>query len=134
MKGGGITVGGVAFSGREAAMDLARIHLPPNTYQCIGGMVYALSLISKVVVHQEDMMKREEHGERVKRTPMQSVQVLLVHTSYPPVRTLAKYATRPPPWEPKRHAKHSILLGYHQVALPHRSDADGGVEAARLRA
>jgi hypothetical protein len=33
MKGGGITVGGVRFSGREAAMDWARIHLPPNTYQ-----------------------------------------------------------------------------------------------------
>jgi len=27
-----------------------------------------------------------------------------------------------------------ILLGYHQVALPHRPDVDGGVEAARLRA
>ena len=90
MKGGGITVGGVAFSGREAAMDLARIHLPPNTYQCIGGMVYALCLISKAVVHQEDMMKREEHGECVKRTPMQSAQVLLVHTSYPPVLDGAK--------------------------------------------
>jgi hypothetical protein len=51
MKGGGITVGGVAFAGREAAMDWARIHLPPNTYQCIGGMVYAMCLISEAVVH-----------------------------------------------------------------------------------
>jgi hypothetical protein len=32
MKGGSITVGGVRFSGREAAMDWAQIHLPPNTY------------------------------------------------------------------------------------------------------
>ena len=87
-------VGGVAFSGREAAMDWARTHLPPNTYQCIGGMVYALCLISKAVVHQEDMMKREEHGERVKRTPMQSAQVLLVHTSYPPVLDGAKSVQR----------------------------------------
>jgi hypothetical protein len=31
MKGGSITVGGVIFSGREAAMDWAQIHLPPNT-------------------------------------------------------------------------------------------------------
>ena len=85
MKGGGITVGGVTFSGQEAAMDWARIHLPPNTYQCIGGMVYAMCLISEAVVHQEDMMKREEHGERVKRTFMQSAQVLSVHTAYPPV-------------------------------------------------
>ncbi len=30
-------------------------------------------------------MKREEHGERVKHTFMQSAQVLSVHTSYPPV-------------------------------------------------
>ncbi len=44
-------------------MDWAQIHLPPNTYQCIGGMIYAMCLISKAVVHQEDMMKREEHGE-----------------------------------------------------------------------
>ena len=94
MKGGGITVGGVAFSGREAAMDWARIHLPPNTYQCIGGMVYAMCLISEAVVHQEDMMKREEHGERVKRTPMQSAQVLSVHTSYPPVLDGAKSVQR----------------------------------------
>ena len=85
MKGGGITVGGVTFSGQEAAMDWARIHLPPNTYQCIGGMVYAMCLILEAVVHQEDMMKREEHGERVKRTFMQSAKVLSVHTAYPPV-------------------------------------------------
>ena len=94
MKGGGITVGGVAFSGREAAMDWARIHMPPNTYQCIGGMVYAMCLISEAVVHQEDMMKREEHGERIKRTPMQSAQVLSVHTSYPPVMDGAKSVQR----------------------------------------
>ena len=31
MKGGGITVGGVTFSGQEAVMDWAQIHLPPNT-------------------------------------------------------------------------------------------------------
>jgi hypothetical protein len=68
--------------------------MPPNTYQCIGGMVYAMCLISKAVVHQEDMMKREEHGERVKRTPMQSAQVLLVHTSYPPVLDGAKSVQR----------------------------------------
>ena len=85
MKGGGITVGGVRFSGREAAMDWARIHLLPNTYQCIGGLVYAMCLISEAVVHQEDMMKQEKHGERVKRTFMQSAHVLLVHTVYPPV-------------------------------------------------
>ena len=94
MKGGGITIGGVVFAGREAAMDWARIHLPPNTYQCIGGMVYAMCLISEAVVHQEDMMKREEHGERVKRTPMQSAQVLSVHTSYPPVLDGAKSVQR----------------------------------------
>jgi hypothetical protein len=90
MKGGGITVGGVRFSGREAAMDWARINLSPNTYQCIGGMIYAMCLISEAVVHQEDMMKWEEHGKRVKRTFMQLVQVLLVHTSYPPVLDGAK--------------------------------------------
>ena len=94
MKGGGISVGGVAFLGRKEAMDWAHIHMPPNTYQCIGGMVYAMCLISKAVVHQEDMMKREEHGERVKRTPMQSAQVLLVHTSYPPVLDGAKSVQR----------------------------------------
>jgi hypothetical protein len=94
MKGGGITIGGVAFAGRASAMDWARIHLPPNTYQCIGGMVYAMCLISEAVVHQEDMMKREEHGERVKRTPMQSAQVLSVHTSYPPVLDGAKSVQR----------------------------------------
>ena len=33
LKGGNIKVGGVTFSGREAAMDWARIPLPPNTYQ-----------------------------------------------------------------------------------------------------
>jgi hypothetical protein len=90
MKGGGITVGGVRFSGQEAAMDWAQIHLPPNTYQCIGGMIYAMFLIFKAVVHQEDMMKWEEHSERVKRTFMQSAQVLSVHTSYPPVLDGAK--------------------------------------------
>jgi hypothetical protein len=94
MKGGGITVGGGVFSGQEAAMDWAGIHLPPNTYQCIRGMNYAMCLISEAVVHQEDMMKREEHGERVKRTFMQSAQVLSVHSSYPPVLDGAKAVKR----------------------------------------
>jgi hypothetical protein len=71
-------------------MDWAWIHLPPNTYQCIGGMIYVMCLISEAVVHQEDMMKREEHDERVKRTFMQSAQVLSVHTAYPPVLDGAK--------------------------------------------
>ncbi len=75
-------------------MDWARLHLPPGTYQCIGGMVCAMCLISKAVVHQEDMMKKEEHGEQVKRTFMQSAQVLLVHTSYPPVLDGAKATKR----------------------------------------
>jgi hypothetical protein len=87
-------VGRGRFSRQEAAMDWVRIHLPPNTYQCIGGMVYAMCLISEAVVHQEDMMKRKEHGERVKRTFMQSAQVLLVHTSYPPVSDGVKSVKR----------------------------------------
>jgi hypothetical protein len=52
IKGGGITVGGVRFSSREAAMDWAMIHLPPNTYYCIGRMIYTMYLISEAVVHQ----------------------------------------------------------------------------------
>ncbi len=42
-------------------------------------------LISEAVIHQEDMMKQEEHGERIKCTFMQLAQVLSVHTAYPPV-------------------------------------------------
>jgi hypothetical protein len=75
-------------------MDWARLHLPPDTYQCIGGMIYAMCLISEAVVHQEDMMKREEHGARVKHTFMQTAQVLSVFTSYPPVLAGAKGATK----------------------------------------
>ena len=33
-------MGGVKFPGQEVAMDWAWIHLLPNTYQCIPGMVY----------------------------------------------------------------------------------------------
>jgi len=76
-------IGGVNFTEKEAAMGWAHLHLPPGSYQCIGGMIYAMCLISEAIVHQEDMMKREEHGEWVKRTFMQSAQVLSVHTSYP---------------------------------------------------
>jgi hypothetical protein len=94
MKGGSITIGGVVFLGREAAINWARLHLPPNTYQCIGGMDYMMCLISKAVVHQEDMMKRKEHREHVKRMFMQSAQGLLVHTSYPPMLDGAKSAKR----------------------------------------
>ena len=64
--------------------------MPPNTYQCIGSMIYDLCLITEAVVHPEDMMKREDHRERVKRTPMQLAQVLSVHTSLPPVLDGAK--------------------------------------------
>jgi hypothetical protein len=54
----------------------------------------AMRLISEAVVHQEDMMKCKKHGELVKRTFMQSAQVLLVHTLYPPVLDGAKSAKR----------------------------------------
>ena len=87
-------MGGVTFSGQEATMDWARIHLPPNTYQCIRGMNYTMCLISESVVHQEDMMKRGAHGEQVKRTFMQSAQVLSVHSLYPPVLDGAKVGKR----------------------------------------
>ena len=94
MKGRGITVGGIRFSGQEAAMDWARIYLPPNTYQCIGGMIYAMCLISEAMVNQEDMMKREEHRECIKCTFIQLAQVLSVHTAYPPVLDGAKAVQR----------------------------------------
>ncbi len=50
-----------------------------------------------------------------------------VHKSY---RTLARYATRPPPWGPKRHANNNItrqLTG----ALPPHPDAGSGVVQVR---
>ena len=53
-----------------------------------------MCLISEAVVHQEDTMKREEHGEHVKRTFIQLAQVLLVHSSYPPVLDGAKAVKR----------------------------------------
>ena len=43
-----------------------------------------MCLISEAVVHQEDMMKWEEHGDWVKHTFMQLAQVLYLYTSYPP--------------------------------------------------
>ena len=42
----------INFTGKEAAIGWARLHLPPGSYQCIGGMVYAMCLISDAVVHQ----------------------------------------------------------------------------------
>ena len=51
-------------------------------------MIFAMCLISEAVVHQEDMMKWEEHGDWVKHTFMQSAQVLYLYTSYPPSPTI----------------------------------------------
>ena len=110
MKGGGITVGGVIFSGQEAAMDWARIHLPPNTYQCIGGMNCVMCLILEAVVHQEDVGP----GARVSPAPPQgwtSRSVCLSHADtggstsgrwvlavwYPPGHPLVEPLT----WEPR---------------------------------
>ncbi len=94
MKGGGIKIGGVNFTGREAAMDWARIHLPLGFYLCIGGLVYAMCLISEAVIHQEDMVKRKEHGDQVMKTFMQSVQCHSVLMSYPPVLKWARSIKR----------------------------------------
>jgi hypothetical protein len=75
VKRGGVMVGGVTFSDQEVAMDWAWIHLPPNIYQCIAGMVYAMCLMLEAVVHQEDMMKHDKHWERVQGTFIESAQV-----------------------------------------------------------
>ena len=85
LKGGGITLGGVEFDGRDACIAFAREHLIGDlTYHCIPSLMYALCMTSEEVVYKSDMHSNEIHAARTARNPMQSAVVLSVNTIIPP--------------------------------------------------
>ena len=86
LKGGGITLGGVKFDGKDACIAFAREHLTGDlTYHCIPSLMYALCMPSKEVVYKSNMMSDEIHAARTACNPMQSAVVLSVNTIIPPV-------------------------------------------------
>jgi len=86
LKGGGITLGGVEFVGKEACIAFAREHPTGDlTYHCIPSLMYALCMTSEEVVYKSDMQSNEIHAARTARNPMQLAVVLSVNTIIPPV-------------------------------------------------
>ena len=86
LKGGGITLGGVEFDGKDACIAFAREPLTGDlTYHCIPSLMYPLCMPSEEVVHESDMMSDEIHVARMACNPMQSAVVLSVNTIIPPV-------------------------------------------------
>ena len=86
LKGGGITLGGVEFDGRDACIAFAREHLTGDlTYHCIPSLMYALCMTSEEVVYKSDMQSDKIHAARTARYPMQSAVVPSVNTIIPPV-------------------------------------------------
>jgi hypothetical protein len=86
IKGGGITLGGIEFDGKDACIAFAREHLTGDlTYHCIPSLMYALCMTSEEVVYKNDMQSDEIHAARTARNPMQSAVVLSVTTIIPPV-------------------------------------------------
>ena len=86
LKGGGITLVGVEFDGKDACIAFAREHLTRVlTYHCIPSLMYALCMPSKEVVYKSDMLSDEIHVARTACNPLQSAVVLSVNTIIPPV-------------------------------------------------
>ena len=86
LKGGGISLGGFEFDGKESCIAFAREHLTGDlTYHCIPSLMYALCMTSEEVVYKSDMQSDEIHAARTSRNPMQSAVVLSVNTIIPPV-------------------------------------------------
>jgi hypothetical protein len=86
LKGGGITLGGVEFDGKDACIAFAREHLTGDlTYHCIPSLMYALCIPSKEVVYKSNMMSNEIHTAHTACNPMQSAVVLSINTIIPPV-------------------------------------------------
>ena len=63
IKGGGITLGGIEFDGKDACIAFAREHLTGDlTYHCIPSLMYALCMTSEEVVYKSDMQSDEIHA------------------------------------------------------------------------
>jgi len=86
LKGGGITLGGFEFDGKDACIAFAREHLTGDlTYHCIPSLMYALCMTSEEVVYKRDMQSDKIHVAQMARNPMQSAVVLSATTIIPPV-------------------------------------------------
>ena len=86
LKGGGITLGGVEFDGKDACIAFAREHLTGDlTYHCIPSLMYARCMTSEEVVYKSDMQSDKIHAAWTAHNPMQSAVVLSVNTIIPPV-------------------------------------------------
>jgi hypothetical protein len=84
LKGGGVVVGGYEFNGLDDCKDFGRKHFPSKTYQCLTGLMYALQLVTDLVVRQEDVQRDEIHQARTGRNSMQTTMVASFNTTYPP--------------------------------------------------
>ncbi len=77
LKGGGISLGGFAFDGKDACIAFAREHLSAeHTYHCIPSLMFALCMPSNKVVYKSNMQGDEIHAARMARNPMQLAVVI----------------------------------------------------------
>ena len=55
------------------------------TYHCIPSLMFVMCMPSDEVIYKDDMQGDEMHAVRTSRNPMQSVVILLVNTTIPPI-------------------------------------------------
>jgi hypothetical protein len=87
LKGGGVTLGGHVFNGKDACVAFAREHLSGNlTYHCIPSLMYALCMPSDKVVYKNNMQGDKIHATCTSGNPMQLDVVLSLehhHSAHP---------------------------------------------------
>lgn len=84
LKGGGVVVAGYELAGLDDCRTFCVKHFPVKTYQCMTGLMYALQLVTDLVVRQEDVQRDEIHQARTGRNSMQTTMVASFNTTYPP--------------------------------------------------
>ena len=84
LKGGGVDVAGYEFTGLDDCKAFCAKHFPVKSYQCMTGLMYALQLVTDLVVRQEDVQRDEIHQARTGRNSMQTTMVASFNTTYPP--------------------------------------------------
>ena len=86
LKGGGVTLGGHLFNGKDGCVAFAREHLSTDLiYHCIPSLMFALCMPSDKVVYKSDMQGDEIHATCMLCNPMQSAVVLSVNTIILPI-------------------------------------------------
>ncbi|KAL7537841.1 hypothetical protein ACHAXR_008130, partial [Thalassiosira sp. AJA248-18] len=83
VKGGSYSVLGTTFQVTEDSVSYYMRHFPPDSWECITGIMSVFQVLSKKVVTTEETQTQELHESKVQRSHRQTSMIASFATTYP---------------------------------------------------